>query len=188
MKDMQREIEIKVRVESFGPLLAKLGELGVAVSEPVFQDDSTLINYDGDFRAFPEGANFLRVRRTGVEGTGKSYFTLKRGSEMASIERETEISDPQQMEEALVFMGYHEVTRVKKMRQKAKYNEYEICFDKVEELGEFIEIEKMSDQDPVKVADEMIQLLADFGIAIKERVVNGYDTLMYMHMTGGKRQ
>ena len=34
---------------------------------------------------------------------------------------------------------------------KCKYKEYEICLDEVEELGSFIEVEKMSDEDGEKV-------------------------------------
>ena len=107
---MKREIEVKARVSDLGEIRKKLEELGYQFREPIEQDDMVFVNYDGDFTVYPDGTNFLRIRKT----KGKSYFTLKQGRELASIEREVEISDPEQMKDALMYMGYHEAVRVEK--------------------------------------------------------------------------
>lgn len=175
---MHKEIEIKIRVNEFEIFRSKLREQGCVFTEPVFQDDMVFVNYEGEYTIFPEGANYLRIRKT----KDKAYFTLKRGSEMDSIERETEISDPKQMREALLFIGYKEVVRVQKTRIKTKFEKYEICFDEVEGLGKFVEVEQITAEDSNKVQKEMIEFLSKYGIETRERVHNGYDTLMYLKL------
>lgn len=180
---MKKEVEIKVRTDSFGHCMEKLAAAGCSIGEPLRQDDMLFVNYEGDFLAFPEGANYLRIRQqtkgSGADAIATNFFTLKRGEEMSSIERETEISDPEQMRDALLYMGYREIVRVVKTRRKAKHGEYEICLDDVESLGTFIEVEKMTDQNPAEAQAEMLGLLESMGIVAGERMVNGYDTLMY---------
>lgn len=175
---MHKEIEIKIRVNEFETFQNKLKELGCVFTKPVSQDDMVFINYEGEYTSFPEGANYLRIRQT----KDKSFFTLKCGEEMDSIERETVISDPNQMRDALLYMGYKEVVRVKKVRTKTNFKEYEICFDEVEGLGNFVEIEKITDEDAEKVRKGMLDFLEGFGLDTKERVHNGYDTLMYLKL------
>ncbi|MBP6974329.1 MAG: class IV adenylate cyclase [Candidatus Pacebacteria bacterium] len=173
---MNKEIEIKIRVAEFETFQNKLKELGCVFTNPVLQDDMVFINYEGEYTLFPEGANYLRIRQT----KDKSFFTLKRGEEMDSIEREVEISDPIQMRDAILYMGYKEAVRVKKVRTKTNFKGYEICFDSVEGLGNFVEVEKITDEDTEKVRKEMLEFLEGFGLDTKERVHNGYDTLMYL--------
>jgi adenylate cyclase, class 2 len=172
---MKKEIEVKFRVENPEETLASLEKAGIKLSEPVEQDDTVFVNYDGDFNRFPKGANFLRIRLA----KDKALLTLKRGDELASIERETEISDPKAMREALEFMGYHEAVRVKKVRRKGRLEQYEICLDDVARLGQFIELEEITAKSPEVAQQEMIEVLARLGIVVGERVTNGYDTLMY---------
>mgnify|MGYP006057822897 FL=1 len=173
---MHKEIEIKIQVKEFETFQNKLKEQGCVFTEPIAQDDMVFVNYEGEYTLFPEGANYLRIRQT----KEKSVFTLKRGEEMDSVERETVISDPNQMRDALLFMGYKEAVRVKKVRTKTNLKGYEICFDSVEELGSFIEIEKITDEDTEVVRKEMLDFLESFGVDTAERVHNGYDTLVYL--------
>lgn len=175
---MHKEIEIKIQVKEFETFQNKLKEQGCVFTEPIAQDDMVFINYEGDYTLFPEGANYLRIRQT----KDKSFFTLKRGEEMDSIERETVISDPNQMRDALLYMGYKEAVRVKKVRTKTNFEGYEICFDEVDGLGNFVEVEKITDEDTETVRNEMLDFLKNSGIDTTERVHNGYDTLMYLKL------
>lgn len=179
---MHKEIENKIQVKEFETFQNKLKEQGCVFAEPIAQDDMVFINYEGEYTLFPEGVNYLRIRQT----KDKSFFTLKRsGGEsdrLTKIERETTISDPNQMRDALLFMGYKEAVRVKKVRTKTNFKGYEICFDSVEELGNFIEIEKITDEDPETVRKSMLDFLEGFGIDVAERVYDGYDTLMYLKL------
>lgn len=175
---MQKEVEIKIRIGNAADAISILEKAGCVFSTPLRQEDAVFVNYDGDFLRFPKDANFLRIRRTDKG----ALFTLKRGEELDSIERETQISDPEQMKDALEFMGYHEAVRVIKIRRKAKLGEYEFCVDDVDGLGAFLEVEKITSEDSAVVQEEMILMVKMMGIAVEERVRSGYDTLMYMKL------
>ena len=55
----------------------------------------------------------------------------------------------------------------------------EICLDEVKDLGNFIEVEKITDEDPDKVQEELFRFLESVGVRREDRVVNGYDILMW---------
>ncbi len=70
---------------------------------------------------------------------------------MNSIEHEVTVDDPIKMMDILTSIGFRPEVNVKKTRQKAYFNEYEICLDQVEGLGSFIELEKMTEENAEKV-------------------------------------
>ncbi len=179
---MKKEIEVKARVGDHAVLLVKLSTIGCELSEPIIQDDSIFVNFEGPFTDYKPGTNFLRLRKS----KGKTVFNLKQpqSNELDCIEHETEVADPEQMRNILKYMGYHEAVQVHKKRQKAKYKEYEICVDEVEGLGSFIEVEKMSDEDGEKVQEELFDFLKSLGVDPKDRVLQGYDTLIYLKNRG----
>jgi adenylate cyclase, class 2 len=176
---MKKEIEVKVKVGDFTHLLGKLSGLGCRFSEPVWQEDKIFTNFpDAEFAKFKPGINFLRIRKSG----GKTLFTLKQSlvNELEGIEKEVEVNDAKELEEMLELMGYHEAVQVTKTRRKTRYKDYEICLDEVEGLGSFVELEKITDEDSEKVQSEMIDFLLDLGVEAKDRVLNGYDTLVWL--------
>jgi adenylate cyclase, class 2 len=176
---MRKEIEVKAKVDDLDGLIKNLGNLGIILSESIIQKDETFVddNY-GAYDQFQPGKNALRIRNS----NGKFLFTIKQpiANELDCIERETEISDPKEFREALILMGYNPVVRINKTRRKAKYKDYEICVDQVEGLGDFVEMEKLTeDEDPEVVQNEMFALLESFGIKKENRIPHGYDTLVY---------
>jgi adenylate cyclase class 2 len=173
---MEKEIEVKAKVDDFQNLLKKLTDLGCVFTEPATQDDTIFINYDRPFIEFKTGDSFLRIRKT----NGKTIFTFKRGEEMNSIEREFTVSDAEQLKDTLVFLGFRPEVRVVKTRRKTKYKDYEICLDEVKGLGNFIEIEKITDEDAETAQNEMTDFLSSIGVESKDRVMNGYDTLTWL--------
>ncbi len=176
---MEKEVEIKVKVESFSQLIEKLSNFGCKFTDAIRQEDRIFINFpDNEFAEFKAGVNFLRIRKS----EGKILFTLKQSlvNELEGIEKEVEVSDEREMEEILKLIGYHEAIQVTKMRIKAKYKDYEICLDEVEGLGSFIELEKITDEDSEKVQSEMMGFLKNLGVKEADRVLNGYDTLVWL--------
>ncbi len=178
---MRKEIEVKAEVKDIEKLEKELAALGCVLSEPIEQDDMVFINYDGSFTEFPAGTNFLRIRKV----TGKSaVFTLKQPQKdngLEKIEYETEIADPDQMREAILLMGYREAVRVHKIRRKTHYKDSEICLDLITGLGLFIEVEKISEnEDANKIQDELFDFLLTLGIKKEDRVLVGYDVLIYL--------
>ena len=54
-----------------------------------------------------------------------------------------------------------------------------ICLDKVEGLGEFIEVEKITEQDDsIQTQKKLFDFLKSLGISEEDQVFKGYDTLI----------
>lgn len=181
---MAREIEVKARVNNFDQVIKKLEALGCQIPEPIIQDDKIFVdkNY-GDFLKMHIGANILRIRTVNGE---KSFFTLKQSvkNELDCIEKQTEIANPQEMHDALIMMGYENVVSVYKKRQKIKYQNYTICLDQVRDLGNFIEVERLFDDDKEVsgIQEEIFNFLKTLGVEEQDRETHGYDTLMYLKL------
>lgn len=176
---IQKEIEVKAKVKDLVVVKTKLEELGCTFSEPVIQDDTIFVNFAGDFTKFVPGTNFLRIRKA----KGKVLFTLKQPqkNELDCIEKEVEISDAGQFRGALELMGYHEAVQVYKTRTKTRFNDMEICLDDVKGLGSFVEVEKITDGDGDAVQETLFNFLETVGVKREDRVINGYDTLVYLN-------
>jgi adenylate cyclase class 2 len=99
---------------------------------------------------------------------------------MDCIEREVEINDADQMIGAIELLGYHKAVNVVKARTKTMYNGMEICLDEVKDLGSFIEVEKIVDGDGEEVQNELFIFLETLGVKREDRVMNGYDTMVYL--------
>ena len=177
---MRKEIEVKARVADLGELTKKLEAMGVVLSEPIIQNDQTFIDESyGSYDKFQPGRNILRIR----ENNGKFIFTIKQSqsNELDSIERETEIAEPEEFREALLLMGYKPAVEIHKVRRKAKYKDYEICLDEVKGLGSFVEVEKITDEKNAdEVQNKLFEFLESLGVKREDRVTNGYDTLIYL--------
>jgi adenylate cyclase class 2 len=176
---MKKEIEVKAKVENFNSIITKLESMDITLSGPITQNDETFVdNNYGDYDKFQSGQNVLRIR----ESNGKFIFTLKQpqSNDLDCIEKETEISNPEEFKDALLLMGYKTGVEIHKVRRKAKYKDYEICLDDVKEIGKFIEIEKITDEeDAGAVQNELLDFLGSLGVNRSAKVLNGYDTLVY---------
>ena len=68
------------------------------------------------------------------------------------------------------------------VRKKAKYNDMEICIDAVEQLGSFIEVEKLSEGDSLQIQEQLFTFLESLGVTKEDQVIKGYDTLMWEYL------
>lgn len=187
------EIEVKAYINDKPTLLEKLNALGIQLSPPVTQYDRIFLPVGASQPTKP-GESALRIR----EQNNTYLFTVKQtqSNDLDCIEKEVEVSDKQanMLLESFPLIGFTEVPSVRKTRQKAKYHphssrlrgtrEYEICIDTVDDLGEFIEVEKMiADPDVIgasgeKIQEELFQFLETLGISRSDRALHGYDVLL----------
>lgn len=173
-----KEVEVKAKLKDGAAAKAKLEALGCMLSEPIIQDDKIYLRNGLDLSAAGRGLVALRIRNA----NGKYILTLKKQLENQTdnLEYEIVIDDPVQAHDILTLMDYHEVSQVYKVRRQCHYNGLEICLDEVRDLGSFIEAEKLTeDEDSLKVQTELFAFLKTLGVAEEDRVMKGYDILLY---------
>ncbi|HEY4514820.1 MAG TPA: class IV adenylate cyclase [Candidatus Paceibacterota bacterium] len=175
-----REIEVKMRVSDHDKLEKVLSERGCVLSEPISQHDVIYSpGRDSYWNDYKEGDVAIRIRNQ----DGVSMFTLKqqKSGEHDNLEYETVIGDKEAMHGALNALGWSPEVEVKKLRRKGKLGELEICLDVVEELGTFVELEKMcqDDTDPADVEEMLLATLEELGIPRSNQEKRGYDTQMW---------
>ena len=176
-----REIEIKLRVKSLEDVESKLKEKECVLSEPISQHDViySLKNSTEEFESAKEGDVIIRIRHL----KERAQLNLKQqcSSEMDNLEYETDVNDAKETHKILETLGWHPVVEVKKIRRKGKLGEYEVCLDRVEELGDFIELEKLTEDNanPEEVKEELFKQLESLGFSRNDEETRGYDTQIY---------
>ncbi len=181
-----REIEVKFRVTDKDALFALLHEKGIKLSTPIRQTDYLFVKPGTPRPRVPKGYPIYRVR---VQDQ-KSEITLKipnsdKGgvvNSQDSHEYETTVGDPAVMLRFFESLDLETYPTVSKVRQKGKIGDIEICIDEVEELGSFIEAEKLiSDDTPAeKVQEELRIFLESLAIPRENEVINGkYDVMLW---------
>jgi len=176
-----REIEIKARVASKQSLLQTLADQNVVLSEPVTQRDRVFgrVGVDG---GSDNSAPWLRIRTETKQGEVKQIFTLKKSvtNQMDSIEHETEVADADELAKIIEHMDFTPYSDLTKTRQKAQDGVIEICVDTVEGLGDFIEVEKLTEEDVdyEAVIAELWTVLEKYDVRREDEVTDGYDVLM----------
>ncbi len=181
-----REIEVKLKTDDLKSLEQKLNEKGCILSLPIHQHDVVYSRGStSEWEKSKEGDIILRIRKQ----NNISEFNLKqqRTSELDNIEYETKVDDSKALHNILLTLGWKPEVGVKKLRRKGKLGQYEICLDEVEILGSFVELEKLTDDndDPVKVQEELLQVLESFGISRSNLEVRGYDTMIFQLRSNG---
>lgn len=176
-----REIEIKARVADRAALLAKLKGLNMKLTEPINQRDQVFGlpgKRGGDGNSLP----WLRIRTETKGGMVRQIFTLKKSvtNQLDSIEHETEITDADELAKIIHHIGFAPYSDSTKTRQKAHDGNIEICIDTVDGLGDFIEAEKLTEEntDYKAVVEELWRVLEPLGITREDEVTDGYDVLM----------
>lgn len=177
MKKPIREIEVKAKITNKRGLLRRLKKLKIKLSRPVIQNDVVFLPVGTAFKDIKQGTVALRIRKQNK----KTLLTMKQRQEveLSSLEKETEISNSQQMIDIIKILGFYEWIKIDKTRRKAKYKNYEICIDDVKKLGSYIEVEKLTDEDSFEVQEELFLFLESLGIKRENREKRGYDTLMH---------
>ena len=178
-----REIEIKLKVNNLDEIEEKLKQQGCIFSEPIFQHDvvySSIQNTEPYDKIGGVGYVAIRIRHQNNAVT----LTLKKqqSHEMDNLEYESEIENPKDIHEMLLILGWKPEVEVKKTRKKGTLGEYEVCLDRVEKLGDYLELEKLTDDniDAEEVRKEFLEILKPLGLSEKDEEKTGYDTLMWI--------
>lgn len=110
----------------------------------------------------PKNDEFLRIRSE----NGKNILNYKKRHNKYCDEYEVVIDNQDNLKKIFELLNFKEIALVDKERIKYLYQDkYEIAFDKVKDLGLFIEIEvKKYDLSPVEEYSNLLKLLKNFSI------------------------
>ena len=169
---MKKEIEAKIRIDSFDSVINQLVKHKAVEHSRVVQNDTFYDTGSGDLKNAHCG---LRIRRQKAHGMDQYFLTYKGPKEEGPYkirpESEIEISDADGLGIILKCLGYNEVLVFEKKRDIWILDNCEICLDEVAMLGRFIEVEG---PDP----DIVRSVLEKLGLAEYEHINNGYASMV----------
>ena len=156
------EVEIKARASPLA-VLKRLRELGAAYEKSVKQSD---MFFNAPHRDFAVTDEALRIRKQG----DKAYLTYK-GKKMDTKSKtrkevEVEVNSAEKMEDLLLSLGFRKTLEVSKTREIYHIGDAEVSIDKVDGLGDFVELEtrvEVESEAPEKV-EGLIRQLRDLGV------------------------
>ena len=174
-----REIELKIRVKDVKELVAKIERSGAKFGQVLSQKDYVFTRGD---QVGATGSVFVRIREEKIDKISRNMFTLKKmvAGHGDKIECETAIAKPEEMLRAIREMDFVPYVTVVKTRREAKIGDVEICLDEVENLGSFVELEKVAKDDASHedIVEELWRFAENFGLSRKDLVDKGYDVLL----------
>ncbi len=169
------EIEVKARADhrQTKELLIKMNAELIGVQH--HQDTY----FNAPHRDFEDTDEALRIRSV----NGISVLTYK-GRKLDAISKtreefETEVDGSSALS-ILIALGFLESGVVKKKREIFKYKDIIVCLDKVDSIGEFIEVEICADSDIKKHRDRIFDFLKHLGIKEEDSIRTSYlEMLLY---------
>jgi adenylate cyclase class 2 len=161
------EVELKVRADH-GTVRDRLDELGAERDRRLFQEDTY---YNAPDRDFAETDEALRIRRVRPDGVGDEEATarvtykgpLLEAESKSREEFETGVDDGGTMDRILQGLGYDPTATVSKDREEYSLEDYTVTLDRVEGLGEFVEVE-------IEIDSADIEDARDGGRAVLDRL------------------
>jgi adenylate cyclase class 2 len=133
---MRPEVEVKVACKDLNELEERLMKQGAMVVGEVLQEDVYFAHPCRDFGTSDEA---LRIRRSGEEWR-LTYKGPKLDRETKTREELEIVVDPV-VRTILEKLGFEEVMSIHKRRKILTLEEIEVSLDRVEGLGDFVELE-----------------------------------------------
>jgi len=167
---MPRNVEIKARLESIAPLERQVATLADSGPTLIRQDDTFFYCRQGrlKLREFsPTEGELIFYRRSDVAGPKESFFVISKTTE------------PDSLREVLT-LAYGKAGRVRKERTLYLIGNTRVHLDRVEDLGDFLELEVvLEDNDSLASGEETArQLLHRFYITEAQLVERAYIDLI----------
>ncbi len=167
---MARNVEIKARIGSIEALLPRASALATSDAQRLVQDDTFFDVLHGrlKLREFGDGsAELIHYHRPDIGAARLSDYVR------------TPVPVPASMRDALE-RALGAIGRVRKQRLLLMVGATRIHLDRVQDLGEFIELEVVlrddqSESDGVRVAE---QLMRELGLAATPRIAGAYLDLL----------
>ena len=167
---MARNVEIKAHIESVEALLPRVQAIADGGPTEILQDDTFFHCQNGrlKLRAFSKtSGELIFYRRPDSAGPKESFYVI------------SPTASPDTLREAL-SLAYGQAGRVRKHRTLFMVGRTRIHLDRVDGLGDFLELEVVlsegeSTETGMRIADE---LLARLGISSKQLIERAYVDLL----------
>ena len=173
------EIETKFKTDNLEEIKNKLIGMGAVFSEELEQIDEYYKPKGRETETQKPGSFLLRIR---IQGN-KKFFTCKALTDRTGVwdEHEMEISDENALREILKKLNYTMIFSITKKRANGRLNEFGLCIDKVKELGNYLEVEIISDNGE-EGKHKISALLKKLGAAEKNMEHRGYAAILSQRM------
>ena len=175
------EIELKVRVDSLDPVRLQLQERHAEFSGKVHEHD---VYYNAPHRDFGKSDEALRVRYTDdhavvtYKGAKLREYGLK-----AREELNTAVGSGRVFEQMLERLGFVKTAEVNKWRENYRLGDAAISLDAVDELGTFVEIEIIAENEGPAAAGQIGQIAGELGVS-GEPILASYLELLLAKRSG----
>jgi adenylate cyclase class 2 len=169
---MSIEIEAKAYAKNLDEIERMIRKIG---AKHTWEGEQIDTYYNHPMRDFSKTDEALRIR----EVEDKVFLTYK-GPKIDSItktreEIKVQVQVSSSISKILIKLGFKEVFRVKKHRKKFLLDDFKICLDSVEKLGDFVEIEasvssEVSQEKVSEIRDNIIKTMEEWGLLELERL------------------
>ncbi len=183
------EVEVKVPADHEA-VRRRLRELDAEHLGTVRQEDTY---YDAPHRNFVATDEALRVREETRMGEGTAGDGADEPGDGATVHRltykgpkvdeasktraehETDVGDPAAVDAALQALGFDPAAAVRKERERYALEGYTVTLDEVEDLGQFVEVEREAPGAEIEaVRDGAVDLLETLGLDAEVGVRTSY--------------
>ena len=144
---MHTEIEAKLKIESPERIEARLVELGAEFIGELRQTD---YHFDDAKATLRKGDKALRIRQQVSADRTQLLMGYKGPKEKSNFKKrqeiEFELTDTDAAEKLLGALGYHRALAVEKRRRLWRFGGCEVAVDRLDLLGDYLEIEGPDDE------------------------------------------
>lgn len=162
------EVEVKAHApQDQGALEEKLVKIGAQRFGEEFQED---IYFNAPHRDFAQTDEALRIRKV-TNGASEKIFITYKGAKMDEVSKtrkeiEVGVEDSHKVADIFQNLSFRPVATVRKNRIIYTLNDLIITLDEVQEVGNFVEIEKEIDEgvDTKEALDEIFATYSKIGI------------------------
>lgn len=166
------EIEVRAKINN----ILKIKDLLQTKAKFVESSDENdlYLRHESDV----ERSLVLRIRRK-KSGSLLTFKGKAKGDDTAWPDVDLPLSHPDDLENLLLGSSYIEVVKITKHRSTYRTKEFEINLDKIDNLGDFIEIEgRGTDSNRTAIEQKITEFLIDLEIQKSDIIRKGYVTLM----------
>jgi len=166
---MYTEIEAKLKIESPELIERRLVELGAEFIAELSQTD---YHFDDAKATLKKGDKTLRLRRQVAADRTQLLMTYKGPKEKSNFKKrqEIEFEVDDDADKLLGAIGYHRTLVVEKTRRLWRFGDCEVALDRLELLGDFLEIEGPDDETISSVQESL-------GLSDLPHIPKGYAAL-----------